>query len=393
MAEGRSDGMGRKPTDLERVLAARRRQPVSRRRFLGMAAATPVAAWLAACSRNVAPSTGGGGGSPAPAGELEDELIVYNWTNYLNPETIKAFEAEYNVTVQATDFYESNEELLAKIQGGASGYDVVAPTGYMVEIMGAEGLLLELDKERLPNLANVEDRFLGLDFDPENSFHVPKDWGTTGFMYLTDRVDQELNSWDDFYSVAPEYSGRYTVLDGAVEVTGSFLKRLGYSWNTTVQSEVDQATAQMVEFKPHVEAITSTEYRELMGRADTYLALGWNGDYFYIYEDQPSTRYVIPTEGTEFWIDCWSILADAPHPNLAHEFCNWILTPERQGIETNFTYYASAVTGATEFTDKVITEDPSIYPPAEVTDKLEATASDPLLVDQRTEAFTRFQSA
>ncbi|MGH2711093.1 MAG: ABC transporter substrate-binding protein [Actinomycetota bacterium] len=391
MTDGQQGKAGRKPTDLERYLAGqRRRPPISRRRFLGMAAAAPVAAWLAACSKD--PSTGGGGG-PATAGPLEDELIVYNWTNYLNEETIKAFEAEYGVTVQATDFYESNEELLAKIQGGATGYDVVAPTGYMVEIMGAEGLLLELDSERLPNLSNVDPQFRGLDFDPENKFHVPKDWGTTGFMYLSDQVSEDLVSWDDFYNVAPDYSGRYTVLDGAVEVTGSFLKRLGYSWNTTDQAEVDEATAQMVEFKPHVEAITSTEYRELMGRADTWLALGWNGDSFYIYEDQPSTKYVVPSEGTEYWLDAWSVLASAPHPNLAHEFLNWILTPERQGIETNFTYYASAVTGAAEFTDEAITGDPAIYPSSDVIAKLEATASDPVLVDQRVEAFTRFQSA
>jgi spermidine/putrescine transport system substrate-binding protein len=390
MDQGRT-GRGRRPTDLERLLAAKRRQPVSRRRFLGMAAATPVAAWLAACGQEQRPSQSGTG--TASPGPLEDELVIYNWTNYLNEDTIKEFEAEYDVTVRATDFYESNEELLAKIKGGAGGYDVVAPTGYMVEIMGGEDLLLPLDLERIPNMANVQDQFRGLDFDPDNRFHVPKDWGTTGFMYLTDQVSQELSSWDDFYNVAPEYSGKYTVLDGAVEVTGSFLKRLGYSWNTTDQAEVDAAVEQMVEFKPHVAAITSTEYRELMGRADTYLALGWNGDYFYIYEDQPSTRYVIPEEGTEFWVDCWSILADAPHPNIAHEFLNWILTPERQGVETNFTYYASAVEGATEFTDEAITSDPSIYPPAEVTEKLEATASDPLILEQRTEAFTRFQSA
>jgi len=393
MERGRTDDQGRRPTDLERVIAARQRQPLSRRRFLGMAAAAPVAAWLAACSKDIRPNTSGGGGGTASPGPLEDELVIYNWTNYLNEDTIKAFEAEYGVTVRATDFFESNEELLAKIQGGAGGYDVVAPTGYMVEIMGSEGLMLELDLERIPNLANVQDQFLGLDFDPDNRFHVPKDWGTTGFMYLTDQVSEELNSWDDFYNVAPDYSGKYTVLDGAVEVTGSFLKRLGYSWNTTDQAEVDEAVVQMEAFKPHVAAITSTEYRELMGRADTYLALGWNGDYFYIYEDQPSTRYVIPEEGTEFWVDCWSILADAPHPNLAHEFLNWILTPERQGVETNFTYYASAVEGAVDFTDKAITGDPSIYPPAEVTEKLEATASDPLILEQRTEAFTRFQSA
>jgi spermidine/putrescine transport system substrate-binding protein len=352
-----------------------------------MASATPLAVWLAGCSTPAGRETSGG---PGP---LEDELVIYNWTNYLSPETIRAFEAEFGVTVQATDFYESNEELLGTVRGGGSGYDIVAPTGYMVEIMAQKGLLLEMDKNRLPNLTNVEPRFLGLDFDPENRFHVPKDWGTTGFMYLADRVEEDLSSWDDFYAVAPDYSGRYSVLNGAVEVTGSFLKRLGYSWNTTDQAEVDEAVADMLAFRPHVGAITSTEYRDLMGRADMHLALGWNGDYFYILEDQPSTRYVVPSEGTEYWIDCWSILADAPHPNLAHEFCNWILTPERQGIETNFTYYASTVVGAAEFTEQAITGDPSIYPPAEVTSKLEPTASDPFMLDQRTEAFARFKSA
>lgn len=383
MTEGRSD--------LDRYLDGLRRTPLSRRRFLQVTGVTAAAAWLAACSKNVAPNQGGP--KTAPKGELEDELVVYNWTNYLNEETIKAFEEEYGVTVRATDFYESNEELLAKIQGGAQGYDVVAPTGYMVEIMAGENLLLKLDRERLPNLANVHDQFLNLDFDPNNDFSVPKDWGTTGFMYLSDKITEDLMSWEDFYAAADEYSGKYTVLDGAVEVVGSQLKRLGYSWNTTNQEEVDAATEALVAFKPHVQAITSTEYRELMSRADAWIALGWNGDAFYILEEQESTKYVIPSEGTEYWVDCWSVLADAPHPNLAHEFVNWILTPERQAVESNFTYYASAVSGAKELTDEAVRNDPAIYPPDEVTSKLEATAADPLILEQRTEAFTRFQAA
>jgi putrescine transport system substrate-binding protein len=156
---------------------------------------------------------------------------------------------------------------------------------------------------------------------------------------------------------------------------------------------VDDATDALIEFKPHVASITSTEYRELMSRADTWLALGWNGDYFYILEEQENTKYVIPSEGTEFWVDTWGILADAPHPNLAHEFINWILTPERQAVESNFTYYASAVEGAKELTDDAVSADPSIYPDAEVTDKLEPTEADPTILEQRTEAFTRFQAA
>jgi spermidine/putrescine-binding protein len=393
MNDGTGSGEERRPrpNDVERYLDAMKRRPLSRRRFLHAAAVTPLAAWLAACTKSVAPNRGKA--TTAPAGELEDELVIYNWTNYLNEETIKSFEEEYDVKVRATDFFESNEELLAKIQGGARGYDVVAPTGYMVEIMAGEGLLMQLDKSRIPNLANVQPQFLNLPYDPKNDFSVPKDWGTTGFMYIVDKVKDDLTSWEQFYAAAPDFSGKYTVLDGAVEVVGSQLKRLGFSWNSTDQAEVDAATEELIKFKPHVLAITSTEYRELMGRADAWLALGWNGDYFYIYEDQPSTKYVIPSEGTEFWVDTWAILADAPHPNLAHEFVNWILTPERQAVETNFTYYASAVEGAKELTDKAIADDSSIYPPAEVTSKLEATAADPAIQETRAEAFTKFQAA
>ncbi|MDQ4004823.1 MAG: spermidine/putrescine ABC transporter substrate-binding protein, partial [Actinomycetota bacterium] len=335
----------------------------------------------------------GQGGGPAPKGQLEDTLVVYNWANYLNPDTVKAFESEYDVTVQATDFYESNEEMLARFQGGATGYDLIAPTGYMVEIMKNEDLLLQLDPERLPNLSNVDPRFLGLSFDPENQYHVPKDWGTTGFGYLERFVDESPAAWADFFGLGEQYSGRYTVLDGPYEVVGAGLKRLGYSYNTTDQAQVDEAVELLIDFKPHISAVTSTRYRQLMSRADSYLALGWNGDFFYVAEDQPSVKYVIPEEGTEFWVDTWAIPSSAPHPNIAHEFINWILTPERQGIETNYTYYASAVSGAQEFTDEALANDPSIYPAAEVTDKLEAASGDPVALEQRTEAWRRFQAA
>jgi spermidine/putrescine transport system substrate-binding protein len=380
-------------SDIDRLIDGARRRPLSRRRFLQAAAATPFVAFLAACERRIGGQQQGGGQPTATAGALEDTLVVYNWAAYLNPESIKAFEKEYGVTVQATDFYESNEEMLARLQAGAEGYDLVAPTGYMVEIMADEGLLLQLDHSRLPNLANVDPRFTGLAFDPEMKYHAPKDWGTTGFGYLSKFVKETLTSWEQFFGLGSTYTGKYTVLDGPYEVVSAALKRLGYSWNTTEQSEIDEALELLIDFKPHIRAITSTQYRQMMSRAETYLALGWNGDFFYVFEDQPSVRYVIPEEGTEFWVDTWSIPASAPHPNLAHEFINWVLTPERQGVESSYTYYASAVTGAQEFTAKAVANDPSIYPPPEVTDKLESSSADPLAVQLRTDAWRRFQAA
>ena len=385
--------MTRRPSDLERLIAGMRRRPMSRRRFLQAAGITPLAAYLAACTRDVRP-----GGRPEPGGEptsveLEDELVIYNWAAYLNPDNVKAFEDEYGVTVRAEDFYGSNEEMLARVQAGASGYDIVAPTGYMVQIMKDEGLLLGLDHSRMPNMANVDPQFTDLSFDPEMQYHMPKDWGTTGFGYLGRFVNEEPTSWAQFFELGPAYSGRYTVLDSAPEVIGAGLKRLGYSYNTTNEAEVDEALDLLIGLKPHIASITSSQYRQMMSRADAYLALGWNGDFFYVLEDQPSVRYVIPEEGTEFWVDTWAILADAPHPNLAQEFINWILTPERQGVESSFTYYASCVTGAQEHTDPAVAGDPNIYPPPEGIGRLEANNGDPEALDQRNEAWRRFKAA
>jgi len=385
----------RKPSDLDRLVAGMRRATIPRRRFLQMAAMAPAAAFLAACERQIgrAPRTASPEAPPRLTGEIEDELVIYNWAFYLNPESVKAFEEEFAVKVQVTDFYESNEEMIAKLRGGATGYDLVAPTGGYIQPMAEEGLLMPLDLSRIPNLANIDERFLGFPYDPDNRYHVPKDWGTTGVGYLQKFVDEDVTTWEQFYGLAEKYSGKYTVLDSQYEVIGSALKRLGYSYNSDSQAEVDEALDILIPFKPHIAQITSSQYRQMMSRGETFLALGWNGDFFYVYEDQPSVKYVIPEEGTEYWIDTWAVPANAPHPVAAHEFINWILTPENQGRETGYTYYASAVTGAEEFTPKAIVNDPSIYPTSEVIENLEYAITEPAIVQLRADAWNRFLAA
>lgn len=390
------DGQRRKPSDVDRLIAGMKRTRIPRRRFLQAAAMAPAAAFLAACERQIGrtPRTESPEAPPTLTGEIEDELVIYNWAFYLNPKTVKAFEEEFGVEVQATDFYESNEEMIAKLRGGVTGYDLVAPTGGYIDSMAEEGLLTPLDLSRIPNLANVDERFLGFPYDPENRYHIPKDWGTTGIGYLQKFVDEDVTTWAQFFDLGEKYSGRYTVLDSQYEVIGAGLKRLGYGYNTTSEAEIDEALDILIPFKPHISAITSSQYRQKMSRAETYLALGWNGDFFYVYEDQPSVKYVIPEEGTEYWIDTWAIPTGAPHPVAAHEFINWILTPENQGRETSYTYYASAVAGAEEFTAKAIVNDPAIYPPSDVTDNLEvARSDDPEIVQLRADAWTRFLAA
>jgi spermidine/putrescine-binding protein len=391
--ESREDRSGIGPTDLDRLVAGMRRVSLPRRRFLRAAAMAPVAAFLAACERQIQRVARPSASPSKLSGVLEDELVIYNWANYLNPESIKAFEKEFNVKVHATDFYESNEEMIARLRGGATGYDLVAPTGGYVGSMAEAGLLFALDHSKIPNLANVNERFVGFPYDADNRYHVPKDWGTTGIGYLTANVEENVTKWADFYGLAEKYSGKYTVLDSQFEVLGSALKMLGFGYNSTDEGEMDQALDVLIPFKPHIASITSSQYRQMMSRGDTFLALGWNGDFFYVLEDQPSVKYVIPEEGTEYWIDSWAIPASAPHPNLAHAFINWILTPENQGRETNFTYYASCVTGAEEHTDQALAQDTSIFPPAEVTDKLEIASAEPAVVQLRASAWTKFLAA
>lgn len=385
----------RTPIDLDRLVAGSKRTAINRRRFLQAAAMAPAAAFLAACERQIGrrPGAASPEASPRLGGQIEDELVIYNWAAYLNPKSVKAFEEEFGIEVRATDFYESNEEMIAKLRGGAGGYDLVAPTGGYIEAMAEEGLLMPLDLSRIPNISNVDERFLGFPYDPVNRYHIPKDWGTTGIGYLQKFVDEDVTTWEQFFDLGEKYSGRYTVLDSQYELIGAALKRLGYSYNSASESEVDDALEVLIPFKPHISAITSSQYRQMMSRAETYLALGWNGDFFYVIEDQPSVKYVIPEEGTEYWIDSWAIPAQAPHPVAAHEFINWILTPENQGRETGYTYYASAVTGAEEFTPKAIVNDPSIYPPAEVVDKLEFARTDADIVQLRADAWNRFLAA
>ncbi|MEX1046624.1 MAG: spermidine/putrescine ABC transporter substrate-binding protein [Actinomycetota bacterium] len=365
--------------------------PFSRRGFLRAAIVAPSAAVLAACTKKVGQPSGDTGGGTS-TGQLEDTVAFYNWAAYLNPATRKAFEKQYDVDT-TLDFFASNEELINKLKAGAKGYDLIAPTGYAVDIMRKENLLLELDHSRIPNKSNVDPRFLDLSFDPGNRFSMPKDWGTTGFGYLQKYVKEDMTTWADFFKLAPKYSGKYTVLDSSPEVIGGALKMLGYGYNTTNKEEVDAAVDELIKIKPHIGAITSSNYRQIMQRGDSYVALGWNGDFFYVAAKQPSVKYVIPTEGTEYWVDTWSIPATAPHPNAAMEFINWVLTPENQARETNYTYYASAVTGAREATDPAIANDPAIYPDESVVDSLEANDGNPEAFNLRNEAWTKFKSA
>jgi spermidine/putrescine transport system substrate-binding protein len=374
--------------ELMRAWMSRR---VSRR---GVIAAGAAAAFLAACGEaEVGPSASGGksdGESSVPK-KIEDHLSIYNWADYVNPKTYPKFEKEFDVQI-TEDNYPSNEDALAKLQAGARGYDLVVPTGYMVETMIQKDLLFQLDHSQIPNMKLIEGQFLDLPFDPGNRYSIPKDYGTTGYGYRSKFVTEDMTSWEDFFKLAPKYSGRYTVLDSPPEVVGAALKMLGYSYNSTNPQEVAEATDVLLKLKPHVRRITSS-MREIMTSGEVYISLTWNGEIGYVALDAKDARYVVPAEGSEVWTDNWSIVTEAPHPAAAHAFINWHLQPRIQALDTQYHYYGGVVKGEEKFLPKALANDPAVYPPADVKRKLEVAEATPEWLALRNEAWTKFKAA
>jgi spermidine/putrescine-binding protein len=323
-------------------------------------------------------------------GETDGDLNLYNWTEYIPTgslaeeaevaDLVAEFEEESGVEVVLTE-YESNEAMLAQIDAGV-GYDVIVPSDYMVSIMKDAGLLVELNKDAIPNMSNIAELFSDPAYDSGNEFSAPYQWGTTGIGYAYGSIDDEDGvSWGVIFDpdMAQPNAGFISLLDDERETMGSALKYLGYSLNTTNPDEVDEAAALIAETKERVAAFTSSGYWDLLTTGEVNVAQGWNGDFLAAY-DSASTEdydayedfgYAVPIEGSAAWVDTMAIPSTAEHPCTAHAFINFMLDAENGATLTNYNYYASPNAAAEEMIYEEILEDPSIYPPEDVMATLE----------------------
>src|SRR3954447_2725979 len=366
----------------------------NRRGFIGAASA---AAFLAACGGSTSPRSSSGGSSStsvakaAPTGTM----LYYNWADYVNPKTYPAFTKATGVKVKK-DFFKSNEELQAKLQAGAEGYDLAAPTGYMVQILADDWVLEEIDYSLLPNVTkNIDSKFQGLPYDPADKYSIPKDWGTTGFMYRTDKVKSKPTTWKEFFELAKgDHSGKVMVLDGIPEVIGSTAVMLGYSYNTDDKDELDHVKQELIALKPHIQAITSTNYKQSLIAGKTDLALGWNGDAAAAAAKAP-VAYVIADEGGEFWVDAYVIPKGAKNPRAAHAWIDYVYAPKANAVETEYTYYGSPVKRdlLAPVIDKKVLADETVFPPAAKLDKLEPNKVTPKGTKMRDRIWTEFKAA
>jgi spermidine/putrescine transport system substrate-binding protein len=313
----------------------------------------------------------------------------------VNPKTYKDFTKASGIKVRK-DFYVSNEALQAKLKAGARGYDLAVPTGYMVQILAQDKLLQPIDWKKLPNVKkNIDPKFRRLPFDPKDQYSVAKDWGTTGFMYRTDLVKERPTTWREFVNLAKgKYSGKITVLDGIPEVIGSMLVMLGYSYNSDDRSELDKAKKELIALKPHLLAITSTEYKQLLESGKAVMSLGWNGDGLAVAAKKPAA-YVVAKEGGEFWVDSYVIPKGARNPDAAHAWIDFVYQPKVNAQETAFTYYASplrktllkgALAGA-------ILNNKGVFPADGTVKKLEPNQVTPKGTALRNRIWTEFKAA
>ncbi|HUF16257.1 MAG TPA: spermidine/putrescine ABC transporter substrate-binding protein [Acidimicrobiia bacterium] len=322
------------------------------------------------------------------AGEVDGDLNLYNWTEYIPygsiaednevDDLLAAFEEEHGVEVVLTE-YESNEAMLAQVEAGGAPYDLVVPSDYMVSLMSGSDLLVRLNKDAIPNLANIDPRFTGLPFDPNGDFSVPYQWGTTGIGFSYEVVDDtEGISWGLLFDAEQraDYAGSISMLDDSREALGAALKYLGYSLNSTSQDELDEAAALIRETKEDIATFSSAGYEDLLVEGTVMVAQGWNGDFFLAFDNASTDDYdayedfgyAVPDEGGVVWVDNVAIPTTAESPCTAHAFIDFLLDAQNGATLTNYNYYASPNAAAEEFIYPEILEDPAIYPPQELFD-------------------------
>jgi spermidine/putrescine transport system substrate-binding protein len=317
----------------------------------------------------------------APTLAAKDQLHLYNWNNYIAPETVKRFEDACKCEVVQT-YYSDNEELLAKLAAGAKGYDVMVPTSNAVEALVKGGQLMQIDKAKLANLKNIDPVYLNTPFDPGNKYSVPYAMSTTIIGYNAEKM-KELGLPTDTWAVIfdPKYlekvKGRITVLDSASELFAAALKYLGYSANDVDPKHWDEAVAVIKKAKPYWAAFNASSYIKELTVGNIWLVHGYSNDIFQANLDAKAAgrKFTIlqgmPKEGAVLAVDNMVIQKGAPRPDLAHQFMNFMLEGKNSAELTNLIGSGNPNMEAIKFIKPELLKNPAIFPDKAVQAKLE----------------------
>ena len=348
---------------------------ISRRKFLRVMGAGAVAGStlsVLSCQANTNAQGGGGdgGGNGGNGGDGGggNRLNLYNWSDYVAENTLPNFEERTGARV-TQDFYGSNEELLAKLQAGGGGYDVIVPSDYMVAIMAKSDVIQELDFSKIPNLDNIGENFLSLSYDPENTYSVPYQWGTTGILYNRTEIGP-IENWEPMFD--EQYSGQMAMINDVRETLGAALMKQGYSINATDPAKLEEAKQELIKQKPFLRGyFDSTEIAPLVANGDIMLGHVFSGEGILTAIENDDLDYIIPQPAATRWTDNMCVPSGARNVDLAHEFINFILAKEPGANLTNYTYYGTPNDAALPLIDEALKQVPQWNPPDAVFDRLQ----------------------
>ncbi len=322
-------------------------------------------------------------------------MVLATWPNYHDEANFEMFTDKTGAFMQVNVFG-SNEEMLAKLQAGGSGWDVYVPTNYTITTYVEEDLIEPLDLSKLPNYdpAAFDPRFSDAGIVDGVVYAVPKNWGTTGMAINTSHNGgKPFTSWKEFFDrTMDDFSGRTMVHDYQLTTIGAALNYHGYSFNSVDEAELADAEKLLIDVKPHLFAITS-DYQPAMRSGDAWLTICWTGDGKQLNTDIPEIAYALGKEGGELWSDYYAIPKGAPHMEAAYALINFMLDPEVNAREVLAHGYPVADSRTNELLPEEILNDPILYPAAELLDALEFGAAATLTDPNRAELLARFKSA
>ncbi|MCB1051154.1 MAG: spermidine/putrescine ABC transporter substrate-binding protein [Acidobacteria bacterium] len=290
-------------------------------------------------------------------------LNLYTWADYIKPELVERFEKENNCKV-VIDTFDSNEAMFAKISSGATGYDVIVPSSYMVQVMARQNLLMDLDHSKIPNLSNVDRDYLKIAFDKDMKFSAPYMLSYTGIGYLASKVGEVEPSWNLFAD--SRFNARCTLLNDMRETIGAGLKFNGFSLNSTDENELAKARDTVIGWKKNIAKFENEQYKNGIASGEFVLVHGYSGDILQVQEENEDIVFVLPKEGYSIACDDLVVPKSAKNPELAFAFINFIHDPDVAAENTEYISYLCPNASSYTKLSAEILANPGIFPSPEV---------------------------
>ena len=299
-------------------------------------------------------------------------LTILTWSDYLDPDVVKQFEEKYQTEIKFVYFEEDDERDAIMVDSDGLGYDIILISGIRVDLYKKKGWITSINEEDVPNLKNIRKNWLKA-FNGTEGYTVPYFWGTLGIAYRADLVKEKITSWKQLYQPDQSLKGKIFMLSSQRDLIGSAMKSLGYSINSTTKKEINDVKELLIEQKPFV-----NHYGYIMVDANSslvtgkdWVAMAFNGDAIMLQEHNENIQYVLPEEGTNIWVDYFTISSKASNQKLAHQFLNYLNEPKIAAQNSLFVYFATPNIEAEKLLPQNFINHPVIYPSQEILAKSE----------------------